>query len=189
MHHRAHLETGTSDSTNLNLLFWSKNDKATANRRYTAVCLYKGRKVASQAGNGAPGTSMSTDYWSYKGKKAKENISWKSHLFTMHELRIRHKAKADKPNNNDRWIYLDQNPGTYECKFMADGELLGSVKFDVLDGAIVRNTCQDEMNTPGNVYIVPFKDRGTSTVKLDKSLQKRIWNGPNSWSKKCPPGK
>ncbi len=186
-HHRAHMETGASQSTNLNIVFWSKNDKASAGRRYTAACLYKGKKVASRSNGGGSGTNLATNYWSYVGKKGKENISWKAHVFQMYALRIRHKAKADTPNNNAQWHYLDQNPGTYECKFMADGAILGSVKFDVQDGAIVKNACQSEINTPDNVYIVPFKDKGTSTVKLDKKLQKRIFNGPRSWSKSCPP--
>jgi len=185
-HHRANLETGTNNSTHLNFLFWSKNNKETASRRYTGACLYNGKKVSSTSSTGAPGTSMATNYWSYLGKKGKANISWKSHLFTMHQLRIRHKAKADTPNNNAKWHYLDQNPGTYECKFMADGAILGAVKFDVVGGAIVSNRCQSDINTPGNVYVIPFQDSGVSSEKLDKSLQKRILNGPRSWSKGCP---
>ncbi len=188
-HHRAHLETGHSDSTHLNFLFWSKNNKETASRRYTGACLYQGKKVSSTSSTGAPGTTMATNYWTYLGKKGKANISWRSHLFTMYQLRIRHKAKAETPNNNDQWHYLDQNPGSYECKFMADGAILGAVTFDVADGAIVRTRCQSDINTPGNVYVLPFQDKGVSTEKLDKALQKRVINGPKSWSKGCPAGK
>ena len=188
-HHRANLDTGTVNSTHLSLLFWSKNNKETASRRYTGACLHNGKKVAAGAGAGAAGTTMATNYWSYEGKKDKAVISWKSHLFTMYPLRIRHKTKRETPNNNSKWHYLDENPGTYECKFMADGAILGAITFEVADGAIVRHRCQDDINAPGNVYVVPFEDKGVSTEKLDKALQRRVINGPNSWSKGCPAGK
>ncbi len=183
-HHRGLLQGKYTDSTNLNIEFWSKDTKSTDRRSYTAACLYNGKKVASKSGIGNNhGVNMT--YWSYLGKKGKEVITVNSHVFQMHQLRVRHKVNQSNPPNNSNWHYLDQNPGHYSCKFLADGALMGSVDFDVADGAIVKTPCQSEINTPDNVYVVPFIDKGVSSAKPDKSLTKRVFFGPRSWSKKC----
>ena len=177
-HYRSTITDGGSRP--MKIKFWSKVDKESSRLKYNAVCFKDGTRF-----DASPMTMSQTEseYWSYKGKADKEQVFWKRHTFTLRNLRFRVGASVD---HNKARMFLDNSPGKYQCKFLADGEVKASVNFEVKDGKVVKNKCDDDLNLPDNVNSIAFKDGGVSTVKADKKLKSKIFFSTKKWSKGCP---
>lgn len=188
-HHRAWEKDEYFESTHLNLLFWTKNDESAGRADYNIACLYGGKKITVKKRGYGGRDKSGGSYWTYTGKKGKKNVEWKEHNYPLNMLRLRPPSKRDAKPNNDQWHYLDKNPGTYACKIMNSGSVVGSFDFEIKGGEIVPHKCQSDINTTDNVYVIPFKDKGLSGEKRDKSLQKNVLFSTKKWSKGCPASK
>lgn len=175
-----------TDSTFLNLKVRTKNDDGRGYRRYEAICFHEGQRIGTRAI--ASSHSDKFSHWTYAGKE-KKKVSWTDRVFRLNNLRVRDIKKHGAPPNNGNWWYLDQHPGKYECKIVADGEIRGIARFEVQGGRVVPHKCTEDLNTPDHVAVVAFEDKSMSDLKVDKKQQKRIFYGPRTWSKSCPPRK
>ncbi len=183
-HFRDALKGAHNDSTHLNIGFWAKTKNEKGKARYDVACLHDGKKVASKPASA--GGASAKSYWTFVGKTGKDVVQWKHYRYPLYDLRVRAADKAGEKPDNDQWHYLDQHPGKYECKVMADGAVQASFSFDVADGRVVTHACQKDVNTPDNVYIVPMSAKGLSDTPLNTKLQKRAFFR-GKWSKGCPP--
>ncbi len=175
-----------TDSTYLNLKIRTKNDESKGYRRYDAICFHEGQRIGSRAVSGS--SSDNVNYWTFKSKD-KQRVKWNDRVFRLNHLRVRHANNRGKPNNNSNWWYLDEHPGSYECKIVADGELRGVARFEVKDGHVLPHACTAQLNAPDHVTLVAFEDKGMSDLPVDRKQQKRIFYGSRSWSGACPPRK
>ncbi len=105
------------------------------------------------------------------------------HTFVLQNLHVR---RTNAITHNKQRLFLDNSPGKYECKFMADGKVKASIEFEVKDGKIVKNKCDDNINLPSYVTGVTFKDKGVSTVKVDRKLKSKLFYTSKRWAKGCP---
>lgn len=175
-----------TDSTFLKLKVRTKNDEGDGNKRYEAICFHGSQRIGTRAMSGSQTDRFK--YWTFAGKD-KKRVSWTDRVFQLNHLRVRHRNNRGKPNNNPNWWYLDEHPGKYECKIVEGGQIRGVAHFVVHDGRVMPHKCTDEIQAPDHVAVINFEDKGMSDLKPNKKHMKRVFGGPRTWSKACPPTK